>query len=258
MNIELSKILELKLELENHSLLVTDVIQTKEDLQLFMSNHVFAVLDFMSLAKGIQHAIVPSGILWVPTTKNRSEAARLINEIILSEETDIGYNMNGYTSHFDLYLSSMLEIGADINPILSFIEKIKVNPLIATSQQNKIIEPAMNFVKSTFATLDKGSHCIAASFCYGREAVIPNMFKRILNQLNLTNIECPKFHYYLQRHIELDGTEHGDSSKKILEILCENDPKLIHEAEITACEAINARINFFDELEKLILANQKY
>ena len=255
MKINQSKISPLKAELENHSLLVTDVIQTKQDLQLFMTNHAFAVWDFMSLAKNVQHAIVPSGGIWVPTDRNRSEAARLINEIVLGEETDRSADGLGYVSHFDLYILAMLEVGADINPVMNLINSVKEAGHTRNYAPGKWpVSSALKFVDHTLSTLNKGSHCIAASFCYGREDVIPSMFTRIVNQLDISLIDAPTFHYYLERHIQIDGDEHGDASKRIVEILCDNDPRKLYEAEQAACEAIQARITFFNELEREILS----
>lgn len=67
-----------------------------------MESHVFAVFDFMSLAKSLQHHFTPSSYLWIPNELNHSKSARLINEIILAEETDSDGNGN-YISHFGLY-----------------------------------------------------------------------------------------------------------------------------------------------------------
>ena len=89
MRIDLKKIQEHRSLLENHSLLVTNTIQSVEDLRIFMKYHVFAVWDFMSLLKTIQHNVVPSGNLWLPTEGTRSDIARLVNEIVLCEESDI-------------------------------------------------------------------------------------------------------------------------------------------------------------------------
>jgi hypothetical protein len=71
MKIDLKKIQEHRSQLENHSLLVTNMIQSQEDLKLFMEYHVFAVWDFMSLLKTMQHNIVPSGNIWLPTAGTR-------------------------------------------------------------------------------------------------------------------------------------------------------------------------------------------
>ena len=194
MKIDLKKIQEHRSQLENHSLLVTNTIQTVEDLQIFMKYHVFAVWDFMSLLKTLQHEIVPSSNLWIPTKNNRSDVARMINEIVLCEETDISPDGKGAMSHFDLYLQCMMEVGADINPIRSYLKKVE-----ETGVTWGCPEIAEGFVESTFKTIRGGPHCAAASFCYGRESVIPSMFKRILKQINMSETDCPKFNYYLER-----------------------------------------------------------
>ena len=235
-------------QLENHTLLNLNHIQSIDDLRLFMEHHVYAVWDFMSLLKTVQHSIVPSTSPWLPSKGNRSEIARMINEIVLCEESDIDLN-GGSISHFDLYLQSMMEIGADTKPILKFLELYSSDPVVAFSYVPK---PSRDFVLSTFKTINDGPHCAAASLAYGRETVIPLMFKRILNQLEISQIEAPKFHYYLQRHIEVDGDEHGPMSEHLVEFLCENDPTKIFQAERAALDAISARINFFTEIENLL------
>jgi hypothetical protein len=254
MKLNLKKIQEHKSLLENHSLLVTNTIQSIEDLKIFMENHVFAVWDFMSLTKNLQHSIVPSGVVWVPTDENRSDAARLINEIILCEETDVSVDGRSYMSHFDLYKMAMLEIGADTTRIDNFIEEVKRHgyPEFLNLLYDEKLWPAIDFVKSTFSAIENGPHCVAASFCYGRETILPNVFRRIIRQLNINSLDAPSFHYYLDRHIEIDGDDHGPGAEKIVEILCKNDPILIHEAENSAIEAIQARINFFNAIENML------
>lgn len=256
MNIDLTLIDKKKHELENHSLITSNVIQTHEDLKIFMENHVFAVLDFMSLLKNLQHNIVPSGVLWVPTNRNRSQCARLINEIVLCEETDINVDKKNYVSHFDLYIMAMLEVGANTKAIEVIPNYINIIDMFANSHGTSRNAPGIKFMKHTLSTLAKGPHCVAASFCHGRETVLPELFRKILAQLNIREIDAPKFHYYLERHIEVDGDEHGPASEKIVEILCDNDPVKTHQAEQAALSAIQARIDFFTEIQELILKNK--
>jgi hypothetical protein len=248
MKIDLKKIQEHKLLLENHSLLVTNTIQSVEDLRIFMKYHVFAVWDFMSLLKTIQHNVVPSTHLWLPKPGTRSDVARMINEIVLCEESDITPDGRGSTSHFDLYLQAMMEVEADLNPIREYLERVGRSgvPWNAPS----IVEP---FIDTTFSAINKGPHCAAASFCYGRETVIPAMFKRLLKQINVSETEAPKFHYYLERHIEVDGDSHGPLSENLVNYFCKDDPFLIHEAEQAAIQAIKARIELFDRIEALLI-----
>jgi len=248
MKLNLKRINDKKAELENHPLLVTNCIQTKEDLKIFMQHHVYAVWDFMSLLKTIQHGAVPSGGTWFPTPANRTDIARMINEIVLCEETDKAPG-GGSISHFDLYLQAMHEVGADTKPVISYLDAVQRG-------EDKISFcrslPAQEFIESTFATIDKGVHCAAASFAFGRETVIPDMFKGLLSQLNINSLEAPRFHYYLERHIEVDGGDHGPMSEKLVEYFIGDDPIKAIEAEDAACNAIEARIRFFDQIELLL------
>ena len=248
MRIDLKKIQEHRSLLENHSLLVTNTIQSPEDLRIFMKYHVFAVWDFMSLLKTIQHNVVPSGNLWLPSQGTRSDIARLINEIVLCEESDISPDGKSSISHFDLYLQAMLEVGADTDPIKMYLNQVKENGSISECP-----EVVREFVESTFDAIRRGPHCAAASFCYGRETVIPSMFIRLLRQINISNTDAPKFHYYLERHIQVDGEDHGPMSENLVNYFCKNDPFLIHEAEQAAIDAITARIKLFDRIESLLL-----
>jgi hypothetical protein len=248
MRIDLKKIQEHRSLLENHSLLVTNTIQSPEDLRIFMKYHVFAVWDFMSLLKTIQHNVVPSGNLWLPSQGTRSDIARLINEIVLCEESDISPDGQSSISHFDLYLQAMLEVGADTDPIKTYLNQVTENGNISECP-----EVVREFVESTFDAIRRGPHCAAASFCYGRETVIPSMFIRLLRQINISNTDAPKFHYYLERHIQVDGEDHGPMSENLVNYFCKNDPFLIHEAEQAAIDAITARIKLFDRIESLLL-----
>ena len=105
-------------------------------------------------------------------------------------------------------------------------------------------------MRTTFDFIATGKkHVIASAFTYGREAVIPGMFKGILQQLNINSYEAKKFHYYLERHIEVDGDDHGPMSLELVDYFIDNDPTKLIEAERAALDAIEARIRMFDELE---------
>ena len=240
-----------QLELTTHPLLSTNVIQSIEDLCVFMEHHVYPVWDFMSLAKALQHRVCPSSDLWLPTQHTRDESARLINEIIWGEESDKDLG-GGSISHFDLYLQAMDEIGAKTEPVLKFLKVVEEEGIdFALDNCPWVPKICIEFMRNTFSYIKTGKkHVIASAFTYGREAVIPGMFRGILQQLNINSYEAKKFHYYLKRHIELDGDEHGPMATKLVENLCGNDPLAYVEAERVAIDAMNSRINFWDQLEK--------
>ena len=242
-----------KLELTNHPLLSKDIIKRKTDLCIFMEHHVFPVWDFMSLAKSLQNYICPSGDLWLPTIHTRDDSARLINEIVCGEESDEDIG-GGAVSHFDLYLQSMDEIGANTKPINDFLDMVEKKGIeMALENCDYIPSPCIKFMRKTFDFISsKKKHVIASAFTYGREAVIPDMFEGILKQLNIGSYEAKKFHYYLERHIELDGDEHGPMAEKLVRNLCGSEKENFIEAEEAALDAINARLVFWSEVKEAI------
>lgn len=64
---------------------IYSAIERIEDLQVFMSHHVFSVWDFMSLIKYLQARVAPVAVPWVP---HGDAAVRyFINQLVLEEES---------------------------------------------------------------------------------------------------------------------------------------------------------------------------
>jgi hypothetical protein len=253
MKLPLVKINAIKEKLYAHPLLNDGIIHDLDTLQVFMQHHVYAVWDFMSLLKSLQHHVCPSTNCWVPNKWMRAGAARLINEIVLGEESDIDLDGNGTITHHDLYCQAMLEIGADPRVFEAFIEHVRYNGFHAAIDTVGVPYPSDRFMRKTFEYIDTGEpHIIAAAFCFGRETIIPDMFTKIVKELEVTRQDAPKFHYYLDRHIEMDGDEHGPASIQLIETLCEHDPVKIHEAEQAAISSIRARIELWDDVQSFI------
>lgn len=227
-------------------------LQTLEDLALFMECHVFAVWDFMSLLKALQQRLTCVQVPWMPVGDN--QVRRLVNEIVLGEESDRAPDGTP-SSHFELYLQAMHETKADTAVVQGFIRRLQEGSSIADALASSGVPDCVaDFVKHTFAVIESGKpHVIAAAFTYGREDLIPAMFHELVARLES---EFPGrlsvLHYYLERHIQLDGDEHGEMGRTMVELLCEGNPKREAEARRAAVEALNARLKMWDGISAMI------
>ena len=107
---------DLRSILKSHDLYKS--LHSLEDVKIFMENHVFAVWDFMSILKSLQSQLTCTSVPWIPSEKGTP--ARLVNEIVLEEETDID-QYGQYVSHFEMYCNAMVQVGADTGPIDEFL-----------------------------------------------------------------------------------------------------------------------------------------
>jgi DUF3050 family protein len=114
-----SKIAPLHDALLNHPIYAE--VDSLSRLREFMQVHVFAVWDFMSLVKRLQHELTSTSLPWMPPL--RSRIAWFANEVVLGEESDLGPDGKPI-SHFELYLQAMDEIGADTALVKSFMSQI--------------------------------------------------------------------------------------------------------------------------------------
>ena len=119
----------------------------------FMETHVFAVWDFMSLLKALQRGLTCVDVPWLPS--RFPEARRLINEIVLGEESDV--HEGEAVSHFELYRRAMRQCGASTDAIDSFLRQISQGDSIdATLNETRVSAGARRFVRSTFEFLANG------------------------------------------------------------------------------------------------------
>ena len=209
-----------------------------ESIQHFMRYHVFAVWDFMSLLKSLQRQITCVTLPWTPS-KYPAEMVRLINQIVVGEESDLDQYGNP-VSHFELYLRAMEEIGAPTDEIKNFLK---------TMDLSLIPEGARQFVTHNLNVAQYGHVVeVAASFFYGREKLIPDMFETIVSTLKKENIQAPTFLYYLERHIEVDSGEHGPLALKCLDYLTGENENLKMLAYKSGGEALEMRQKLWDDV----------
>ncbi|MEH2708487.1 DUF3050 domain-containing protein [Bradyrhizobium elkanii] len=215
-------------------------LESVDDIRIFMEHHVFAVWDFMSLLKSLQKALTCVEVPWVPVGTPRLR--RLINEIVLEEETD---EVEGVpVSHYELYHRAMTEIGADTRPIDTMIGAVaRGMPVGEAISSCGAPVGARAFVDKTFELIASGkTHVIASAFTFGREEPIPDMFRTLVGSLQKQHGDRLKtFITYLDRHIGLDEDHHAPMAVEMLAELCGSDDEKWGEATRAAIAALTAR-----------------
>jgi hypothetical protein len=230
-----------------HSLYRT--IQSLDELRVFMEYHVFAVWDFMSLLKALQRDLTCTTLPWVP--KGNPATRRLINDIVLEEETDLDPEGQP-TSHFELYLRAMQECGADTAPVQRLLAALaqgeSLPAALAAAQAPAAVQ---DFVNHTFAVIAAGQpHAVAAAFTFGREDVIPDMFRNLVADLGQRFPgQLSTFIYYLNRHIELDEDHHAPLAHQMVRDLCGTDAQRWQQAAEVAAQGMAARVRLWDGIQ---------
>ena len=227
-------------EIVNHALYKK--LNSVKDIAVMMEHHVYAVWDFMSLLKALQSLLTCTSSPWKPVGDGKIR--QLVNSIVLEEESDVDKE-NTPLSHYEMYIDAMKQCGANTSAIESFVSNV------STTNIPSVNDGVDAFLKTTFDVIESNeTHKIASAFTFGREDLIPDMFTAIVNEYNTEN-NLDKFVYYLERHIELDGGEHGPLALELISNLCGDDDDKWREVEETAIACLVARKKLWDS----ILAN---
>ncbi len=221
-------------------------------LRVFMQHHVFAVWDFMSLLKALQRRLTCVDVPWLPVRDQLG--CRLVNEIVLGEESDED-GQGGYASHFELYLGAMRQCGAGTQSIDGFSASLRAGRGVPEAMAGCEAPPAVRaFVARTFEVLAQNDLAVlAAVFTFGREDLLPELFERIVRELNdLNGGELGEFVYYLERHIQLDSDEHGPMAQQLVAGLCGTDAARWEAAANAALATLEARRALWDGISAAI------
>jgi hypothetical protein len=236
-NILNSNLTKYREEIVNHALYKK--LNSVEDIAVMMEYHVYAVWDFMSLLKALQSLLTCTTPPWKPIGDGKIR--QLVNSIVLEEESDVDKE-NNPLSHYEMYIDAMKQCGANTSAIESFVANVSATRI-----------PSVNdgvdaFLKTTFDVIESNeTHKIASAFTFGREDLIPDMFTAIVDEYNTEN-NLDKFVYYLERHIELDGGEHGPLALELISNLCGDDDDKWREVEETAIACLVARKKLWDSI----------
>jgi hypothetical protein len=248
-----NELADLRNQLRNHKLYQN--IENMNDIKVFMENHIFAVWDFMSYLKALQIILTQVKVPWTPV--NNSKLARFINQIVQAEESDVN-EMGEPMSHFEMYLAAMSQTSASTIQINNFIKLIESEKSVEDSLNEITIDSRIaDFVRFSFSLIETNKpHLIASAFTFGRENMIPDLFVKVLESTDSENVLHNKLNYYLKRHIELDGDEHGPLALEMVAELCKDDELKWAETLTVAKQCLEKRVELWDAITELI-QNQK-
>ena len=220
--------------------------------RIFMSHHIFAVWDFMTLVKRLQRELTCTALPWLPPAD--PQASRFINSVVLAEESDED-GAGGISSHFGLYLGAMQESSADPAPARAFIAQLRAGrPVAAALAQAGAPAAAARFVGATLRLAEHGRlEEVCAAFFWGREEIIPDMFAGLLQSLAASGHEAPRLRAYMDRHVSLDADEHGPMARQMMARLCADHPGAAGRAEAAATAALSERHHLWDAIHAAII-----
>ncbi len=230
---------KLQKEIREHALYgaITDI----SALRCFMEQHVICVWDFMCLLKSLQQAFTCTHTAWVPPVD--TEAARLINEIVLTEESDRMADGTA-SSHFEMYLRAMEEIGCDTSVVNEFIDRIRCGQsLVRAVSESRFNDGAKRFVRHTIEVLQQPLHVQAAVFFHSRENLIPGMFQEFIREIHRNEMPVPTLMHYFVRHVEIDP-----KAQILLGRVYQGNSQRILEGEEAATKALKERLYLWDAI----------
>jgi pyrroloquinoline quinone (PQQ) biosynthesis protein C len=167
---------------------------------------------------------------------------------VVGEESDL--NAEGRRqSHFEIYLDAMNQIGADTSAIHMFMESLRQHSDFDLAYQYAQTPlAAQAFMNFTFNTISQNqNHVLAAIFTFGREDLIPGMFRNMVDEFHQKMPErISIFKYYLDRHIEIDGDHHSPLAMQMVANLCGEDENKWREAEAHVIDALRQRLNLWN------------
>ncbi|MEU7260711.1 DUF3050 domain-containing protein [Streptomyces rimosus] len=209
----------------------------------FQEHHVFAVWGFMALLKSLQRELTCTEVPWVP--RGPAVGRRLINEIVLSEESDtVGA---GYRSRFELYVDGMRRTGADTVPVESFVALLLDGNTVAKALKYADVPPgAADFTAATWDVIAHAPlHSRAAVFAFGRADLMPGTVRRVA-AIEGVQERLATFKEYLARHLGGEGDPQAPMALRMLVEICGNDREKWAQAAEAVIESLRARQALWD------------
>jgi len=225
-------------------------VASVEDLRRFMEDHVFAVWDFMSLLKRLQHDLTCTNVPWFPADTPPRCAPDQRHRDRRGDGLSIRTAPMSATSISTS--APWSDVGASTRQFDTFRSLARVGTSVEAAMVRTGVPPHVQaFVAHTMVLARSGStEEVLAAFFYGREDIIPEMFSRLQRTLpgarhDNDNDPLRHFIYYIERHIELDGDSHGPMGRELLQGLVADSPQRDERALRAACNSIKARIELW-------------
>ena len=80
--------------------------------------------------------------------------------------------------------------------------------------------------------------------------LLPDAFRQIMDKLSGDAAsDLNYFKYYLERHIDLDGRQHGPTAERLIEFLCGDNETKRCAADVAALSALESRLHLWDGVE---------
>lgn len=244
---------------------IYEQLDTVAGIRRFMESHVFAVWDNMLLLKTLQQRLTCVVSPWCPPED--AIAARLINEIILDEESE-EVRPGQYMSHLEFYIAAMEEIGAETQAIRLLIRQLQkgdtLETAIALSSKclgHSISPVVQSFVLQTWKCCQGETPGIIASFLLAREAIVSPLFSIMLHQIKCLEqvdaIPCVLLQGYCDRHLSVDEERHIPMGLELLDRVCGNDKQAWKQAEMSAISSLGARKQLWDALSDMLSTQRR-
>jgi len=220
-----------------------------QDIWIFTQHHVWCVWDFMSLLKSIQRELAPAAWPWLPKTD--VDAARLINEITVGEECDLGPD-GRFQSHYAIYVDAMRECGAEVSGILGFQSDLEAGvawrEALARANAPQV---SKEFTRTTLEICEASLPERIAAFTLAREEIIPATFRPLIEGLSRDAAQAARvqtLRWYLDRHVSIDGDEHGPMAARLFRSCCMGDEATVVRSLAAATRSLEARLALWNEI----------
>ena len=144
----------------------------------------------------------------------------------------------------------MIEIEANTSVIDTVLQQASCGDLAGSLRHRDIPAPSSRFLRTTQELIASGEvHALAAAFAYGRELLVPDLFRGLLDRLTVLELPCPTLRWYLERHITLDGDSHGPLAETMVLTLAGNDPAAHQTVQTVRRQVLADRSAFWDAIE---------